>query len=105
MAEPNHWSERGRAVAVAIAAPRGPQLHTPNPKVAQNVARLCTGLHAFARSEEHTSELQSRVDLVCRLLLEKKKAASQHQASAVLTGKLTAIQTHVTQPELAVHCP
>src|SRR5438105_5374021 len=28
---------------------------------------------AMLRSEEHTSELQSRVDLVCRLLLEKKK--------------------------------
>src|SRR5206468_11223321 len=28
---------------------------------------------ASARSEEHTSELQSRSDLVCRLLLEKKK--------------------------------
>src|SRR5438105_13951150 len=28
---------------------------------------------SFCRSEEHTSELQSRVDLVCRLLLEKKK--------------------------------
>src|SRR2546421_8474201 len=28
---------------------------------------------ADARSEEHTSELQSRSDLVCRLLLEKKK--------------------------------
>src|SRR5207247_8973730 len=28
----------------------------------------------FVRSEEHTSELQSRVDLVCRLLLEKKKS-------------------------------
>src|SRR5438105_8588261 len=28
---------------------------------------------AIVRSEEHTSELQSRVDLVCRLLLEKKK--------------------------------
>src|SRR5207247_11021887 len=28
---------------------------------------------AGMRSEEHTSELQSRVDLVCRLLLEKKK--------------------------------
>src|SRR5699024_12600237 len=27
----------------------------------------------FYRSEEHTSELQSRFDLVCRLLLEKKK--------------------------------
>src|SRR5207249_5213664 len=32
--------------------------------------RLCT---TSERSEEHTSELQSRFDLVCRLLLEKKK--------------------------------
>src|SRR5690348_10331113 len=31
------------------------------------------GLHILARSEEHTSELQSPVHLVCRLLLEKKK--------------------------------
>src|SRR5436190_18660586 len=30
--------------------------------------------HAPERSEEHTSELQSHSDLVCRLLLEKKKA-------------------------------
>src|SRR5690349_24097320 len=30
-------------------------------------------LHRDTRSEEHTSELQSRRDLVCRLLLEKKK--------------------------------
>src|SRR5437868_8767709 len=29
--------------------------------------------HHVIRSEEHTSELQSRFDLVCRLLLEKKK--------------------------------
>src|SRR5207249_11516646 len=29
--------------------------------------------HRIDRSEEHTSELQSRFDLVCRLLLEKKK--------------------------------
>src|SRR5207249_10906244 len=29
--------------------------------------------HSENRSEEHTSELQSRFDLVCRLLLEKKK--------------------------------
>src|SRR5438105_7139289 len=32
---------------------------------------------APTRSEEHTSELQSRVDLVCRLLLEKKKKNTQ----------------------------
>src|SRR5699024_11936365 len=31
------------------------------------------------RSEEHTSELQSRFDLVCRLLLEKKKKDKQEQ--------------------------
>src|SRR5438105_10415983 len=33
----------------------------------------CTQSSTPPRSEEHTSELQSRVDLVCRLLLEKKK--------------------------------
>src|SRR5699024_12880663 len=32
----------------------------------------------FRRSEEHTSELQSRFDLVCRLLLEKKNKSNQH---------------------------
>src|SRR6266700_8370310 len=32
----------------------------------------------FSRSEEHTSELQSRENLVCRLLLEKKKKYQQH---------------------------
>src|SRR5437868_7983599 len=31
------------------------------------------------RSEEHTSELQSRFDLVCRLLLEKKKQKNTHK--------------------------
>src|SRR5690606_41395186 len=31
------------------------------------------GMEALRRSEEHTSELQSRENLVCRLLLEKKK--------------------------------
>src|SRR5690349_24214456 len=35
---------------------------------------------AFRRSEEHTSELQSRRDLVCRLLLEKKKKRSARGA-------------------------
>src|SRR5256885_11033258 len=33
---------------------------------------------ADQRSEEHTSELQSPCNLVCRLLLEKKKKATQH---------------------------
>src|SRR6266496_5847061 len=36
-------------------------------------ATCCRGWSGLRRSEEHTSELQSRRDLVCRLLLEKKK--------------------------------
>src|SRR5699024_12389515 len=35
--------------------------------------RLMSAACRITRSEEHTSELQSRFDLVCRLLLEKKK--------------------------------
>src|SRR5436190_8803734 len=39
--------------------------------------------HAYSgRSEEHTSELQSHSDLVCRLLLEKKKKYNNHQPTA-----------------------
>src|SRR5690606_40959678 len=37
------------------------------------------------RSEEHTSELQSRENLVCRLLLEKKKTASRPRRTRVDT--------------------
>src|SRR2546422_7040501 len=37
------------------------------------IDRLEHSPEAIARSEEHTSELQSRLHLVCRLLLEKKK--------------------------------
>src|SRR5690349_23166536 len=36
------------------------------------------GLGVIERSEEHTSELQSRRDLVCRLLLEKKKKKNRY---------------------------
>src|SRR5699024_12818208 len=37
------------------------------------IAGFAVGISEGLRSEEHTSELQSRFDLVCRLLLEKKK--------------------------------
>src|SRR2546422_1396818 len=46
------------------------------PTIAQNTARKGSFVHRNGpnmRSEEHTSELQSRLHLVCRLLLEKKK--------------------------------
>src|SRR3989449_7662700 len=44
-------------------------------------ARLMVYNSARLRSEEHTSELQSRLHLVCRLLLEKKKTETQQRAT------------------------
>src|SRR5258707_7287060 len=46
------------------------------------------------RSEEHTSELQSRQYLVCRLLLEKKKQAAPYIRLADPTAQPDARQTH-----------
>src|SRR3989440_866866 len=45
-------------------------------------SRSRMGLPCWKRSEEHTSELQSRSDLVCRLLLEKKKKNIRNQTFA-----------------------
>src|SRR5207249_11889176 len=57
------WQEllRQRLSGLALAAEERGDVH----------AELAA--HLEERSEEHTSELQSRFDLVCRLLLEKKK--------------------------------
>src|SRR5690349_22960814 len=69
-----HWTENGRIKRIGRAAVGG------------RVQEICRDLQGSTnlgvvtirrvyryRSEEHTSELQSRRDLVCRLLLEKKK--------------------------------
>src|SRR5947209_14640909 len=42
--------------------------------------------HCHGRSEEHTSELQSRQYLVCRLLLEKKKNLTRDDAVDIVVG-------------------
>src|SRR5437868_9970776 len=68
---------------------RSSETESPGPKIRSDRADLMTAtsgrtsasrsfhirssVSVCARSEEHTSELQSRFDLVCRLLLEKKK--------------------------------
>src|SRR5699024_12013664 len=44
-----------------------------NRSLRQTATRSINTVLTVVRSEEHTSELQSRFDLVCRLLLEKKK--------------------------------
>src|SRR2546428_7225456 len=53
------------------------------------------------RSEEHTSELQSRSDLVCRLLLEKKKK----KKSASLAHNVHDAVLHLYSTELSVQLP
>src|SRR3712207_8638607 len=57
--------------AEAIKAPNTSVVHLWAPWCGNCKAELKSG--GWARSEEHTSELQSRQYLVCRLLLEKKK--------------------------------
>src|SRR2546421_6514625 len=51
------------------------------------------------RSEEHTSELQSRSDLVCRLLLEKKKILSRSIFPTAQHSLETGYCNHLTSPE------
>src|SRR6266496_5852619 len=54
--------------------------------------------HCRMRSEEHTSELQSRRDLVCRLLLEKKKKTNKYHILTTNTRSIpiTSTPTHPT---------
>src|SRR5437868_13284848 len=56
----------------------------------------------FQRSEEHTSELQSRFDLVCRLLLEKKKTVTP-PARPLFTRPINSL-TSLSRPHPRTEC-
>src|SRR5438477_2045946 len=58
------WTQMVGKTCLALAPPQNHWWH---------IALRVTARGRGARSEEHTSELQSHVNLVCRLLLEKKK--------------------------------
>src|SRR2546428_10391368 len=62
--------------------------------------------HADCRSEEHTSELQSRSDLVCRLLLEKKKkiVKSHYPFTALASRTLRPFAIHYRICSRLTHC-
>src|SRR5438034_8489777 len=62
-------SRRSCSAAIAAAA--------TYVRAAASSTRFAPDTSSGARSEEHTSELQSHSDLVCRLLLEKKNAKSR----------------------------
>src|SRR5436190_16907401 len=70
----------GVGVAVAVAVAVGVGVGTP--LGAQVLGKL---IFVTARSEEHTSELQSHSDLVCRLLLEKKNTRKGNKNYSVST--------------------
>src|SRR5688572_30852740 len=72
-------SRRGSCPAAVPACSRStrarsPRRSQPSPRAARAPRR---------RSEEHTSELQSQSNLVCRLLLEKKKIKAYYLANAL----------------------
>src|SRR5436309_12111251 len=76
---------RGRPLTCApwIRWPRRRSLGRPSPPSARarKSPRVSKWLAPMRRSEEHTSELQSRENLVCRLLLEKKKKTKHFSIS------------------------
>src|SRR5438067_6388305 len=85
--------------ALPISGPGDP---TALPARSQTRKRLrCSPATATAsslsRSEEHTSELQSRFDLVCRLLLEKKKTQSVWVTMNYTNRTRIALNIHLDQ--------
>src|SRR2546421_6912269 len=69
--------------AVGRAGPSPGTSDSRRVTASESSASVATDAELSERSEEHTSELQSRSDLVCRLLLEKKKkiCGREHQNS------------------------
>src|SRR3712207_6903538 len=68
--------------------PRRPQLEVPGVDGVGGGGGLFVRCSLRMRSEEHTSELQSRQYLVCRLLLEKKKKKNNRIKFDILPNKL-----------------
>src|SRR6476661_11287256 len=70
--------------------PIGPARRPPQP------GRRPARVRAPGRSEEHTSELQSHLNLVCRLLLEKKKKNKKPKSSSKKTNTTTISTNEIT---------
>src|SRR5256885_11310680 len=65
---------------------------------AQRLTEMAQNIADFARSEEHTSELQSPCNLVCRLLLENKQFRAHPLGGALLTNQREGIQMSQSGP-------
>src|SRR5690625_6383938 len=70
-------------ITLALSAGTDPHDHRQVPHLGNaELRRIGPGRDLRGRSEEHTSELQSRGHLVCRLLLEKKKQTKRTNMTA-----------------------
>src|SRR5207249_8160181 len=84
-AESSAYLDSGKRVTTSLNASNASREAFGSRSVMSGVVRNASGPPCSSlklirpRSEEHTSELQSRFDLVCRLLLEKKKSAAFHR--------------------------
>src|SRR3712207_8141416 len=74
----------GKPYAAIIAAFEGSMARSASPSDSSSDNGVTGDVKYHLRSEEHTSELQSRQYLVCRLLLEKKKSPVTHVLSHFL---------------------
>src|SRR5699024_11653733 len=100
MISDSDWSSRAMTARDSSAVMMGRWIKIGLAAITSSQASRCpasrgreSSLRA-ARSEEHTSELQSRFDLVCRLLLEKKK----QQGKKLLQSKNTWATTRSYMP-------
>src|SRR3712207_7121474 len=82
-----HWRKSFIPKAASLVTRRGVGTVLPPPLDERELATVIT------RSEEHTSELQSRQYLVCRLLLEKKTLRSYAH-----TAELPSRHSHISPP-------
>src|SRR5438067_5877824 len=73
--------------ALPISISAGSTRTYPGPSRRAVLDRRTDSRLVSERSEEHTSELQSRFDLVCRLLLEKKKRKRAARACRLRCGR------------------
>src|SRR2546428_9166974 len=96
-----YWPDPDARTGVVVVSHRGSKRYSvealAKARAGGGVGVAITGKGLGERSEEHTSELQSRSDLVCRLLLEKKKNLQRsignalyphHALAAVIAAEL-----------------
>src|SRR5438093_1897082 len=92
---------RSRLMSMLPPERRPSALRGPGPKASRNqdstprITLMVSPSSSSSRSEEHTSELQSLTNLVCRLLLEKKKRPDE-------PNQLVSLNAHCTLLLLAI---